>query len=260
MTVCFDPTVYLLQSAELCDRQLRSESTKADLVAAARVSDAALGRMVLAGRLMVRRVLQQRLGFDPTGRFENSFFAKPYLPGSGVHFNLSNSRRAAVLIVSRVNPCGVDIEDFCLTGPIHVRAKQFMSKREYDSFLGLRGSNERAWHLLEAWSRKEVFLKSLGIGRSFPSKQIEFDPPNCLQAGLWYSTTTGFAVRTFRIIEHAVSVCLQWEQMSSLRILRVSLDQLLAGNALEVDPTSQEPVAIRVLDTSLHGPFSTQGV
>ncbi len=260
MNVRDKPFVFLLQNTRLSDRHLRSESTKADLDSAARIPDAALGRMMLASQLMARRALQKLLGFDPADRFERSFFAKPYLPGSDIHFNLSNSRKAAALIVSRTHQCGVDIEHFRLASPLHNRAKQFMSEREYRSFAELNCGRERAWRIVEAWSRKEAFLKSLGVGRAFPSQRVEFEPTNCMRTDLWYSATTGFAVRTFRMLGHALSVCLRWEQMSALRIYCVSLDRLVTGTALPVHPATSEPVAIRVLDTSRHPPFPTQGV
>lgn len=253
------PRVFLMENRHICERALQAQSTQADIDDVGRVKDPALRRILLAARLMVRTVLRETLGFDHGNRFERSFFQKPYLPGSDIHFNLSKSRKAVALVVSRAHQCGVDIEQLRPAGTMINVARSFMSEREFKEFVGLTSSHDRAWRFVETWSRKEAFLKALGVGHAFPPERIEFDRSNTHSGGHWYSNSMGVTVRTFRMLGHALSVCLSSEQIRALRFFSFHPNFPMADQAVETHLTQINPVAISLLGAPLTIPFPLQG-
>ncbi|WP_445327178.1 4'-phosphopantetheinyl transferase family protein [Yoonia sp. GPGPB17] len=207
---------------------------------------------------MVRSILRQVVGFDPCNRLRRSFLQKPYLPDCDVHFNLSNSRKAVAVVVARGHQCGVDIEPLHPSGNLKDVATAFMSASEYQNLASKRTSHDRSWFFVEAWSRKEAFLKALGVGLAFPPDKVEFFPSGRSTQDLWYSETTGLTVRTFRMLGHALSVCLHDEQMPTLRLYQLNPDCLEVDTAIETRPASVKHTGIHILDQSF--PFPSQGV
>ena len=90
---------------------------------------------------------------------------KPYLPESGVSFNLSHAGRWAVLAAS-VSPVGVDIERI-RSGERGV-ARRFFCPEETALLDAIPDETQRNAMFFRLWTLKESFLKATGLGLSLP--------------------------------------------------------------------------------------------
>ncbi|HTX88206.1 MAG TPA: 4'-phosphopantetheinyl transferase superfamily protein [Bacteroidales bacterium] len=91
-------------------------------------------------------------------------FGKPYLPGenAGVFFNLSHSSGVSVLAFSRGSEIGVDVEKINPAFDYLPVAERFFTPSELRYI-----RREKAFpyeRFFEIWTRKEAFLKAIGVG------------------------------------------------------------------------------------------------
>lgn len=123
-----------------------------------RPEDAAAFR---AARTGLRRILGGYLGQAPVDlEFHYGPEGKPELAGAPA-FNLSHSGGWAALAVAEGSRIGVDIEAHRPVEP--AVAERFFSPAERAALEPLEG---KAWHrgFFEIWTRKEAFVKALGLG------------------------------------------------------------------------------------------------
>lgn len=128
----------------------------------------------IAGRSHLRRILAAYLGQSPRRLgLEPDAAGKPCVPG-WLHFNLSHSHDLAVLAVARFE-IGIDLE--------HIRpiddsiADMFFSPTEVIALRSLPLS-DRQIGFFNCWTRKEAFVKALGMGLSYPLERfcVSVDP------------------------------------------------------------------------------------
>lgn len=124
----------------------------------------------IIGRGRLRRLLAAVVGDDPAAlEIEAAQRGKPFLAGrhaGRIHFNVSHSRGACLVGLSRRHPLGVDVE---VRTPEHTpewagrMAGSILAPEELDrhSRLAVR---ERPAALLDAWVAKEAVLKMQGVG------------------------------------------------------------------------------------------------
>lgn len=128
-------------------------------------------RYVVA-RASLRRLLAERLRVDPRAieLVENSY-GKPKLApvhGSvGLEFNLSHSEALAVYAFTTGSAVGVDVEMIRHVPDADDLAESFFSPRETAALRALP-PDQRSLAFLACWTRKEAFIKALGLGLSFP--------------------------------------------------------------------------------------------
>lgn len=130
----------------------------------------------LAGRTFLRATLSRYVGTRADElRFGYSELGKPMLLGVGrtarLRFNLSHSGRWAVLGVA-VSEIGVDIEVIRPVPEIEDIAHALFTAREADAVLGVTGA-ERLSRFYKCWTRKEAFLKAVGVGLHTALKSFE---------------------------------------------------------------------------------------
>jgi 4'-phosphopantetheinyl transferase len=124
----------------------------------------------VAGRARLRKLLAAVLGEDPAAlEIATGGRGKPELAGrhaGRLHFNVSHSRGACLVAVSRRHPVGVDLE---LRAADHTgrwaeqMAGAILAAEELDRHRRLpEGARPAA--LLEAWVAKEAVLKAEGTG------------------------------------------------------------------------------------------------
>ncbi len=126
-----------------------------------RPADAVAYRAAHAG---LRAILGAVTGTDPAAlAFQTTAQGKPVLPG-GPAFNLSHAGGWAALAVAPV-AVGVDIEAHRPVEP--EVAARFFSAAEQAALAPLAGV---AWRqaFFRIWTRKEAFVKALGVGLSHP--------------------------------------------------------------------------------------------
>jgi len=125
----------------------------------------------LQRRLFLRSVLSAYAGRSAAELiFESGAFGKPNLcDGEGLCFSLSRSGERVLVGVSRDLELGVDVErrEPRLASPEELSrlARRVLTAAERDA-LERTPEAERVAAFLRAWTRKEAFLKALGLGLS----------------------------------------------------------------------------------------------
>lgn len=136
-------------------------------------------RFILA-HVMMRSVLARYLNCAPAAlNFTADAYGKPKLAGpqvDAVQFNLTHSHERAVLAVSQATPLGVDIEwTKAEQGKPMAHwlqfAERFFSLAECQALKGLPEGEQLAG-FYRTWTRKEAFVKLLGVGLQYPLDQF----------------------------------------------------------------------------------------
>jgi 4'-phosphopantetheinyl transferase len=129
-------------------------------------------RRFIAGRGILRRVISTYLALAPDEvRFVYNKYGKPFISDDQNHgalsFNLSHSNGIALYAVVRGRRVGIDVEymrqDFAT---IEV-AERFFSKDEFEA-LKAAPVDRRTEAFFNCWSRKESYIKAIGMGVSYP--------------------------------------------------------------------------------------------
>ncbi|MBK8020968.1 MAG: 4'-phosphopantetheinyl transferase superfamily protein [Chloroflexi bacterium] len=131
---------------------------------AARYRTSELRDRYVAGRGQLRLMLAAATGQPP----ERLVIAagerqKPYLPGSDVQFNLAHTDRVMLCAIDRIHPLGVDLEDTRREVEILPIAEQYFAPAEF-ALLRDAPPDEQRRLFFHLWTRKEAYLKALGVG------------------------------------------------------------------------------------------------
>lgn len=102
-------------------------------------------------------------------------YGKPELnnpKGLTLQFNASDSNEMALYAITPAEPVGVDIE--CVQKHIEAEAiaERFFSDHEIQE-LSTLPPPQRTGAFFNIWTRKEAFIKALGLGLSFPLKDFD---------------------------------------------------------------------------------------
>ena len=124
-----------------------------------------------AGRGRLREILSSYAGVAPADvSFRYGERGKPYLAnGRPTFFNLTHSAHLAAVAVSPDLELGVDIER--LRGVRPDLPKRYFSDEEAAALSALHGD---AWQatFFRCWTRKEAFIKAIGLGMRQPLKSF----------------------------------------------------------------------------------------
>lgn len=129
---------------------------------------------------------------------------KPYLAEyPDIHFNLTHADGIAACIVSR-RECGIDAERV-RKFPEKVLRRVF-SEKERQTIEGLP-ENERDLYFFRLWTLKEAYVKMLGVGISYPMRDVEFS----VSGDVISANVTGcrFSQRVLQGGSYVVSVCVR---------------------------------------------------
>lgn len=126
----------------------------------------------LAGRGLLRLLLGRYLGRPPEGlELTYNRYGRPSLAGSDnlppLHFNLSHSGPIALFAFTLDRPLGVDVERIRSDLDHEKIAERFFSLRERQVLHNL-SAMDMALGFFNAWTRKEAYIKALGMGLSLP--------------------------------------------------------------------------------------------
>lgn len=128
-------------------------------------------------RAMLRQILAEYAGLMPAEvPLTTSPAGKPLwnddtTEARQLNFNLSHSGELAILGVTQGRTIGVDVECGDLKTDYDAVARQMFSAREMAIYENLL-PGERADAALRAWTRKEAYLKAVGIGLNQPVAEI----------------------------------------------------------------------------------------
>jgi 4'-phosphopantetheinyl transferase len=121
----------------------------------------------LVSRASLRYILSEYLGINP---LEISFSiekgGKPYIQNSPFHFNLSHSRNHTFIAVSQEKSVGIDCEILKEDIKVEPISRDYFSAVEYEYINSLTDMSERLKAFFRCWTRKESFVKAVGLGMS----------------------------------------------------------------------------------------------
>ncbi|MCB0283487.1 MAG: 4'-phosphopantetheinyl transferase superfamily protein [Calditrichaeota bacterium] len=93
---------------------------------------------------------------------------KPYLESApNLYFNVSHSGNFGLIAITPISEIGVDVERFRHKMTREDIARRFFSKKEINDYLSL-DIDQRLQGFFNCWTRKEAFIKAVGLGLSLP--------------------------------------------------------------------------------------------
>lgn len=128
-----------------------------------------IGRGIL--RLLLSRYAKQ---LPKALQFQCNAQGKPFLvqtPDSRIQFNRSDSLDHALYVFTVEQAVGIDIENIHRVDAMEPLAERFFAVDEYQALMDLP-ENQRRDAFFAVWTRKEAFVKALGLGLSFPLDQF----------------------------------------------------------------------------------------
>ena len=142
-------------------------------------------RRYIVRHARLRQIMARYLNYPPIEvPVVTSPLGRPQLVGNGLTFSVSHSGEMAVFAVARGIAIGCDIERRdCRTASAEM-AELFMSRSELQYWNALPPQRQTA-AFFRCWTRKEAWLKALGIGLARPMKTFEIartDPPRIRDA------------------------------------------------------------------------------
>ncbi|PYV15626.1 MAG: hypothetical protein DMG21_14380 [Acidobacteria bacterium] len=126
----------------------------------------------IVGRAALRRVLADRLGCSPAAiRFSYGRNGKPMLEGGRGHveFNLAHCGGDAVIALAGSAAIGVDIELLRPIPDVESLARLVFSDVERRE---LEHAQDPVLAFLNGWTRKEAYVKALGLGLTAPLTEV----------------------------------------------------------------------------------------
>ncbi len=131
----------------------------------------------------LRRALGRLTGAPPASlRFQYGRKGKPHLPG-GPSFNQSHSGERLMIAVAASGRLGIDIEELRpVRRMLGISDKHFAPSEA--ARMRAAGSGERQSLFFRIWTRKEAFLKALGVGLAHPLRSFSVDPTPGVARGL----------------------------------------------------------------------------
>lgn len=136
----------------------------------------------IVARASLRRLLAERLRIAPRAvEFVETKYGKPRLApvhgSADVEFNLSHSGILALYAFTSGRAVGVDVELIREVPDADDLAERFFSPTETASLRALP-LDRRSLAFLACWTRKEAFIKALGLGFSCPldAFDVTIDP------------------------------------------------------------------------------------
>ncbi len=131
----------------------------------------------VVGRALLRIILGRYLDVDPVElQFGYGQRGKPLLADSGTHsalrFNVSHSQGLALYAVTREHELGVDIEYARSIAKMEHIARRFFSPHENQALFALP-SDQRHEAFFNCWTRKEAYIKAIGLGLAQPLDRFD---------------------------------------------------------------------------------------
>lgn len=178
----------------------------------------------LQARCCLRTLLARYAGLAPRALpLCFNAYGKPLLaPAHGLCFNLSHSGHLAVIAIGRQSTLamevgagmemeiGIDIERMRTPDDLPGLAQLVFSDTECGAFAAL-AEEQRTRAFLTGWTRKEAYLKALGVGLALDPRRVNagFDAgrahlPNLLQPGSVVVDTIDIEIDTGAIISLAI--------------------------------------------------------
>ena len=120
------------------------------------------------GRMALRTLCSSYLSVNELDiKYDLNEYGKPFMPGSALQFNLSHSGDRVALAFCWEDLIGIDVEEMLPQKDFLQVASRFFSPSERAALHNLEGEEQRL-SFYRCWTRKEAFVKALGLGVSAP--------------------------------------------------------------------------------------------
>jgi 4'-phosphopantetheinyl transferase len=151
--------------------ELQATLSADELTRAARFHFARDRDRFIAAHAIVRDILARYLQASPAAlEFSNNEYGKPALAGNwrdGPRFNLSHSGELVVIAIARDREVGVDVEQYAPNRADLAVAEHYFSPAELARLRALP-EDVRPRAFFNCWTRKEAYIKALGMGLAVP--------------------------------------------------------------------------------------------
>jgi 4'-phosphopantetheinyl transferase len=148
-------------------------------------------RRFIVRRARLREILGDGIGVDPVRlQFDAGSHGKPRLLGEACHFSTSHSHDRMLVAVGD-EELGCDIEKIVPDFDWPPLAERFFTTAEQQALLSDAGGPQA---FFRCWTRKEAFVKGLGLGLSYPLDTFDVsvgDTAELLSGGRGWSLTGG---------------------------------------------------------------------
>lgn len=136
----------------------------AELRRAARLFFVRDRRRFCAGRLALRQILNRYVGSSAASlSLGTRVGGKPYLVDHDLEFNVAHSHHVWICAITRGTPVGVDVEGIRRVADCLSLARHHFAPVEAEAVAAVpTADRDRAF--LACWTRKEAYLKLLGLG------------------------------------------------------------------------------------------------
>lgn len=129
----------------------------------------------IVGHAMMREVIARHLDAEPRElRFARAEFGKPYVQGSRLGFNFSDTKDAVLLAVSADHEIGIDVETMSRTVDHRAVSEHYFTTEEVAD---INAADDDKRRFLELWTRKEAVLKASGVGIMEDLRVLRVDAP-----------------------------------------------------------------------------------
>ena len=126
------------------------------------------GEYFIIARALLRRILAFHLEIKPEHvQFMQNTHGKPLLKNNRLHFNLTHSGDVALIAISSGRPLGIDIEKISREVEYLELGERFFAIEEIEQLRLANNKQEQAVIFFNLWTRKEAFIKAIGLGLSF---------------------------------------------------------------------------------------------
>jgi 4'-phosphopantetheinyl transferase len=122
---------------------------------------------------IMRKIIASYIPCHPKEiQYRHNAYGKPelHMPSCDIHFNLSHSEKLGALAIA-TRPIGTDIEHLKPLEDYISLTKHFLSEKESNYFEQLTFANQHQ-AFYRAWTKKEAYIKAIGMGLSYPVEQI----------------------------------------------------------------------------------------
>jgi 4'-phosphopantetheinyl transferase len=157
-------------------------------------------RRFIVARARLRELLAARLGVRPASvRLACNPNGKPALARQPAQahwrFNVSHCEEVAVYALSRRREVGIDVEAIRSLPAADAIAAQCFTPRESEAYRGL-APRDKPLAFFRCWTRKEAFVKALGVGLSVRLDELDVSEGRVGENGAWrlesFSPLAGF--------------------------------------------------------------------
>ena len=128
-------------------------------------------------RGILRLLLSFYINVEPSLiQFEYRSLGKPFIipldHHQSIRFNLSHTRELAAIAITQFKEVGIDIEKCNSQIDYRQISERFFTENERIKLLSCR-EDKRIKMFTRIWTRKEAFVKALGLGMSMPLENID---------------------------------------------------------------------------------------